>query len=393
MSDMLFKHQITAINLMKQHERVESILNSSILYLQSGYGKTRIMLNVIADDMMKCKDSYINKTVVVVNRPVLWQWEREIALFDTLNPYIITSKKDIKNFDRNSEHNIVIVTDTMCNIFTSKYYKWKRFVFDDIKGYKKFVVFPHYTWVITNDLTKHPDTLFSTVTVPEIDETDCYILPVFYEKYKNINIDDLIELKQLDMFVRYKTTGIEQELEILKAKRDDDITCCICLEDSVNPVVDRNCKNMYCYDCLKEWSKNQGMFSCPMCRREITMKTVIRNTTTGVARLLKLLKNKNGKFIFYTDDEKSIATILRKYKVNYFTLKIPVKSVNNKFKKYVKKGSSVNALLITPKDNGWRGLDLKETTDIIISGKLVPNDVINIVSRIGLDHVVRVHNL
>eukprot|EP01120_Amphizonella_sp_Union-15-10_P016050 TRINITY_DN8357_c0_g1_i1.p1 TRINITY_DN8357_c0_g1~~TRINITY_DN8357_c0_g1_i1.p1 ORF type:complete len:234 (-),score=26.77 TRINITY_DN8357_c0_g1_i1:25-726(-) len=47
---------------------------------------------------------------------------------------------------------------------------------------------------------------------------------------------------------------------------DKSLECQICLEPLFDPVVEPNCRQMFCKDCLKKWLKKKG--SCPNCRQK-----------------------------------------------------------------------------------------------------------------------------
>ncbi|EAL70407.1 hypothetical protein DDB_G0272602 [Dictyostelium discoideum AX4] len=55
---------------------------------------------------------------------------------------------------------------------------------------------------------------------------------------------------------------------------DKELECMICLLPLLEPVVEPNCRQMFCKDCLTNWSIEKGQKGCPYCQQSFNIKSV-----------------------------------------------------------------------------------------------------------------------
>lgn len=189
--------------------------------------------------------------------------------------------------------------------------------------------------------------------------------------------------------------------------------CNICLETIKNPVMEYNCQNLFCGECLLEWLKLNN--SCPLCRHNVDSNKLvyivdkqlcenknIKNTCmkkkeTKINTVINLIhKNPDGKFIIFSQWDKTFIPICNMLKLNnikFIDVKGGDSARNNAINDY-KKGD-VNVIFLNANFNG-SGVNLQETTDIIVYHKMneyVYNQIVGRANRIGRTSNLRVHNL
>lgn len=188
--------------------------------------------------------------------------------------------------------------------------------------------------------------------------------------------------------------------------------CSICYDELKNPVLEPNCHNIFCSQCLLSWMRNKN--NCPLCRKDIqpdkliyikkdTDDTKEKNTLckkrlkTKEETILDIIhKKKDGKFILFSDYFDSFYTIrslLIENNIDFVEIKGSIAVIQSNLEKY--KNGDVNVVFLNSKiDNA--GLNLENTTDIILYHTLDENTTKQVIgrgNRIGRKTELNVHYL
>jgi hypothetical protein len=185
--------------------------------------------------------------------------------------------------------------------------------------------------------------------------------------------------------------------------------CHICLNNVSNIVMEPNCQNLFCGECLLKWLNNNN--TCPLCRNNVNLSELIYidNNETKIDQQLSskiLLKteqiidiiksNKKGRFLIFSDFEgsfKPICQILNDNNINFLILKGDVLQRTSIIDTY--KNNIVNVIFINSSKD-CAGINLPETTDIILYHQMSDNNKSQIISRaerIGRTEVLNIHQL
>lgn len=179
--------------------------------------------------------------------------------------------------------------------------------------------------------------------------------------------------------------------------------CVICFDKPTNPVMEFNCKNVFCSNCLLKWKKHNA--KCPTCRNFIQFENllfqveslidnepVLKNKTDVILDIIKSIKD--PRIIIYTKEVYHFAElkgILQNNNINYFDLAGNAKTVENNLN-YFKKGQ-YKVLFINSNNEGV-GMNFQFITDLIcydnISDLSAPLSKCN---RIGRTQSLNVHRL
>lgn len=204
---------------------------------------------------------------------------------------------------------------------------------------------------------------------------------------------------------------ILEQMNILSERFKDILNsnCVICREQLNKPVMEPNCQNIFCGNCLLTWLKQHR--SCPMCRKDIDNKELVYIDTenepissvdedqqpTKEQMIIKLINNnKNGRFIIFSDwDETfhSIRSLLKSHKISFIEVKGTVQTRNRALEKY--KNGNVNVVFLNSRFNG-SGINMQETTDIILYHQMdedTTTQIIGRANRIGRTQSLHVHHL
>jgi SNF2 family DNA or RNA helicase len=170
-----------------------------------------------------------------------------------------------------------------------------------------------------------------------------------------------------------------------------------------------NCQNLFCGECLLKWLNNNN--TCPLCRNNVNLSELIYidNNETKIDQQLSskiLLKteqiidiiksNKKGRFLIFSDFEgsfKPICQILNDNNINFLILKGDVLQRTSIIDTY--KNNIVNVIFINSSKD-CAGINLPETTDIILYHQMSDNNKSQIISRaerIGRTEVLNIHQL
>lgn len=160
----LFPHQLASIYKMEELEQKKNIpTGDGYIYTKlgingdiTGYGKTLAMVGLILRDKMdwdpcnyyltETENNYsdglikehssiyhekIDTTLIVVNQPLVEQWEKEFSHCPLKVKSILTRK--YANTVNAHDYDVIIITPTMYNRYVERYndMAWKRFIFDE----------------------------------------------------------------------------------------------------------------------------------------------------------------------------------------------------------------------------------------------------------------------
>ena len=248
------------------------------------------------------------------------------------------------------------------------------------------------------------------------------------------NIVDLIlqkkksELLELDMKIQIYTLRDDEnkitELENKKIRINNQINeldtkfkdmlknpCNICCEPLKSPVLEINCQNLFCGECLLTWLQRKN--TCPLCRIDVDTTKLIyiqteihdKNdiTITEEKNMTKLEKivdiisnNSEGKFLIFSDHDGSFLTINRVLKENNITC-VQIKGNIKKTEKNLDsfKNGDTQVIFLNSKFNG-AGINLQEATDIILYHEMnfdIEVQILGRANRIGRKTHLNVHHL
>lgn len=183
--------------------------------------------------------------------------------------------------------------------------------------------------------------------------------------------------------------------------------CSICYEKFKEPVVEPFCQNIFCGSCIFKWLKTNQ--NCPFCRKEIDLKQLIYIATkedkqekkidvcTKEDKILELINSgTDKKFVIYSSWNETftlIRSVLDSRNIPYLELK---GEPNNKFEKMQKfKKGQINVAFLNSR-NETAGINIQETTDLILYHKLSDGDyqqILEKANRIGRTKHLTVHHL
>lgn len=185
--------------------------------------------------------------------------------------------------------------------------------------------------------------------------------------------------------------------------------CNICYEPIISPVLEPNCQNLFCGDCLLKWLQRQN--SCPLCRAEIDLSSLIyvenenkreivevkERKLTKEEKIVELIKNNNdGMFLIFSEYDFTfyqIYKILHENDIKFVEIKGSIK-VREKNLELFRTGK-VKVIFLNSNYNG-AGINLTEATDIILYHEMnsnTENQILGRANRIGRAKPLNVHHL
>jgi SNF2 family DNA or RNA helicase len=186
--------------------------------------------------------------------------------------------------------------------------------------------------------------------------------------------------------------------------------CSICLCEFNSPVLEPKCQNLFCGECLLKCLQRNP--TCPLCRSNVDPKdlvyissseskveedTIVKKKFTKLETILDIVNsNKEGKFLIfsaYDDSFTSIISMLNEHGVSNVHIKGGIRTREINLEKY--KNGQIQVIFLNASFNG-SGLNLQETTDIILYHEMATNNLSQIIgraNRIGRDKPLNVHHL
>ena len=212
---------------------------------------------------------------------------------------------------------------------------------------------------------------------------------------------------------KQKLIEAEKSLENLKEKikrdTEDDNECPLCSEEYKEPVLTFCCNSVMCSKCVKNLYNTTQ--KCPFCRVKLDMKNMAissskeeekkeepENKITKLETVKKIISsNPNGKYILFSEFNPTfdpIKSALAESNVSF----AEVKGTSDTKQKYIRlfKEGKIKVLFLNSRNDG-SGIDLPETTDIILYHKMssenIETQVLGRALRLGRTAPLKVHRL
>lgn len=185
--------------------------------------------------------------------------------------------------------------------------------------------------------------------------------------------------------------------------------CPICYDRLQKPILEPNCQNMFCGKCLLTWLQKKG--NCPLCRRVVDQTDLItleneedrkeqkmeKKLLNKEETIVQILKDRpEGRFIIFSNYDESfdpIRSILKSNQVNFVEIRGSVENRARNIEKY-RSGEAKVVFLNSNTDSS--GINLQETTDIIVYHNMsegTKQQIIGRANRIGRKTPLCVHAL
>ena len=191
--------------------------------------------------------------------------------------------------------------------------------------------------------------------------------------------------------------------------------CIICCEKFKNPILEPNCQNLFCGECLLTWLQRKN--SCPTCRVHVNPTNLIyvetesfvdgtlseTNNRDNNIRMTKLQKvidiitqNETGKFLVFSEYDSTFYPMcdsLREKGIEFTEMKGCISTREKKLDSF--KTGKIPVLFLNSKYNA-AGINLTEATDIILCHQMTTSQETQIIgraNRIGRTENLKVHHL
>ena len=185
--------------------------------------------------------------------------------------------------------------------------------------------------------------------------------------------------------------------------------CPICFSNISNPVIEPNCQNIFCGNCILTWLQTKS--TCPLCRHDIQPNELIYigkkqssvkkqseiKTKTKISTVIDIIQEKpDGQFIIFSSWDKTFEPIrnqLNNYDIKFIEIKGSIEQRKNNINKF--KNGEVSVIFLNSKNNGY-GINLQEATDIIIYHEMSTNSLNQLIgraNRLGREKQLIVHHL
>jgi SNF2 family DNA or RNA helicase len=239
--------------------------------------------------------------------------------------------------------------------------------------------------------------------IAELEELESR-LTIYKIKNKKKQIESLtIKIERLNAQLKELTNRYEI---ILKGD------CSICFSSITNPVMEPNCQNIFCGQCLLTWFNTKN--TCPLCRDNVQTKELIYINTnetnqkshknseppqpqTKNNKIISLLKeNSNRKFIIFSSWDETftpIRTHLEQNNISFIEVKGGVEERKKNIDSF--KDGDTQVIFLNSRFNG-AGINLQEASDIIVYHEMensTLNQIIGRANRIGRTKSLNVHHL
>ena len=313
----------------------------------------------------------------------------------------------IKNDDRFIEYSF-----SMPNTI-NKYHKCLNTLYNTVKGFvntriAEMISAGNIQGVIqslgggeTNNITE----LVKEKKIEEIEELNTRIMILNTRSIRNKDT----QIKKLETSVERLQLQIKEidnrYTEILEGD------CNICMDKINKPIMEPNCQNIFCGECLLKWLKTKN--TCPLCRNDIKLDNLIYihngenehkdiskqepKLKTQINTIISLIKDKpDGKFLIFSAWDQTFNPIrneLHKSNINFVEIKGSVSTRQKSITSF--KEGNIQVIFLNSVFNG-SGINLQETTDIIVYHKMSDptlNQIIGRANRLGRTDSLIVHHL
>jgi SNF2 family DNA or RNA helicase len=236
----------------------------------------------------------------------------------------------------------------------------------------------------------------------ELKEIDIKIL-------RNSMLNNNLENEELNN-LKIKKQNIEIQIKDLNKKYEEMFknSCTICFNKLISPIFEENCQNMFCGECFLTWINKNN--TCPLCRTKIDIKKIVYIKTkedeinydiekvyTKEEKIIDIInKNKKGKFLIFSEYDKSfflICNILKNNNIKFLEIKGNCNTREKNLELF--NNGDINVIFLNSKTNG-AGINLQEATDVILYHEMNlydKNQIIGRANRIGRKVSLNIHNL
>ena len=185
--------------------------------------------------------------------------------------------------------------------------------------------------------------------------------------------------------------------------------CSICLEKLDKPLLEPNCQNIFCGSCIFKWIEKKN--NCPLCRTIVDVSKLVyiqqekvdieigtqQKFLSKPQKIIDIINNKlDGRFLIFSEEQESfnlISKILSENNISFVEIKGHLTTIQKNLD-YFKSGKI--KVLFLNSNTSAAGINLQETTDIILYHKMSfnnENQIIGRANRIGRNINLKVHHL
>jgi hypothetical protein len=136
-------------------------------------------------------------------------------------------------------------------------------------------------------------------------------------------LDDEDEEASGNDLLKKKMSHLQEQIKDLDSKFESLLkdNCHICCDSLTKPVLEPNCHNIFCGNCLLQWLQQKN--SCPLCRNKVDPSKLVyidsssssspsvsssekKSRVTKIDKTVELIKsNPQGKFLIYSDQNQT----------------------------------------------------------------------------------------
>lgn len=222
------------------------------------------------------------------------------------------------------------------------------------------------------------------------------------DEVDNLNVKRIQHLKE-------QIRDINERFETMKRQN-----CHICCDILKEPILEPNCQNIFCGDCLLKWLQCKN--SCPLCREKIDptnlvyIKTeteeekideeerpVFERKLTKIDKTIELIKSKpGGRFLIYSEQNQTFTPLSNAFYENGIAFVQMRGNIRNREKNLDLFKSGEVPVIFLNSNSDSAGLNLPESTDIILYHQMpdsTENQIIGRANRVGRLEPLSVHHL
>ena len=227
-------------------------------------------------------------------------------------------------------------------------------------------------------------------------------------------LDDEDEASGSNELIKKKMTHLQEQIKDLDSRFESLLkdNCHICCDSLTKPVLEPNCHNIFCGNCLLQWLQQKN--SCPLCRNKVDPSKLVyidssssycgtvsssekKSRVTKIDKTVELIKsNPQGKFLIYSDQNQTFLPLSNAFYENdicFVQMKGNIKSREKNLELF--KSGEVPVIFLNSNSDS-AGLNLTESTDIILYHQMpdsTENQIIGRANRIGRKYPLNVHHL
>jgi SNF2 family DNA or RNA helicase len=227
-------------------------------------------------------------------------------------------------------------------------------------------------------------------------------------------LDDEDEEASGNDLLKKKMSHLQEQIKDLDSKFESLLkdNCHICCDSLSKPVLEPNCHNIFCGNCLLQWLQQKN--SCPLCRNKVDPSKLVyidsssssspsvsssekKSRVTKIDKTVELIKsNPQGKFLIYSDQNQTFLPLSNAFYENdicFVQMKGNIRSREKNLEMF--KSGEVPVIFLNSNSDS-AGLNLTESTDIILYHQMpdsTENQIIGRANRIGRKYPLNVHHL